>query len=70
MTRWSMVGIAPAFGALTESAGYPGAFGLYGLFPLVAVPLVPIALLAPGLEDRADAVSVRRAWRRAVRSGK
>ncbi|CAM3342420.1 MFS transporter [Mycobacterium intermedium] len=58
----------PAFGALIESAGYPVAFAVCGMFPLMAVPLVPIFLLAPGLEDRADALSARRAWRKAVRS--
>jgi hypothetical protein len=49
----------PAFGALITAGGYPLAFALCGLFPLAAVPIVPIGLLAPGLEDRAEGESVR-----------
>ena len=40
----------PLFGALIMAADYPAAWALCGLFPLVAVPLVPVHLLSPGLE--------------------
>lgn len=33
----------PVFGALVGAVGYPLAFTMCGLFPLVAVPLVPVA---------------------------
>jgi MFS family permease len=59
----------PLFGALISAAKYPSAWFLCGLFPLAAVPLVPVRLLAPGLETRARRQSVRRLRRwRAVRS--
>jgi MFS family permease len=59
----------PLFGALIAAAKYPTAWALCGLFPLVAIPLVPIRLLPPGLETRARLQSVRRLrWWRAVRS--
>jgi MFS family permease len=59
----------PLFGALISAAKYPPAWALCGLFPLVAVPLVPIKLLPPGLESTARLRSVRRLrWWRAVRS--
>lgn len=59
----------PVFGALIPAVGYPLAFALCGLIPLAAVPIVPIGLLPPGLEDRAHQRSVRRSRRKtAVRS--
>src|SRR3984957_14828883 len=59
----------PMFGALISAAKYPPAWTLCGLFPLVAVPLVPVRLLPPGLETRARRQSVRRLrWWQAVRS--
>jgi MFS family permease len=59
----------PLFGALIAAAKYPTAWALCGLFPLVAIPLVPVRLLPPGLETRARLRSVRRLrWWRAVRS--
>lgn len=61
----------PIFGALITTAGYPLAFALCGLFPLAAVPVVPIGLLAPGFENRAEPLSLRRLRRlrrKAVRS--
>jgi hypothetical protein len=37
-------GVAPPlFGALIGAAGYPVAFAVCALFPLVALPLVPVA---------------------------
>jgi MFS family permease len=59
----------PMFGVLISAARYPPAWALCGLFPLLAVPLVPIRLLPPGLETRARRQSVRRlrVWQ-AVRS--
>jgi MFS family permease len=35
--------VPPVFGALIATAGYPVAFGLCAIFPLLAVPLVPVA---------------------------
>lgn len=59
----------PLFGVLIGAARYPPAWALCGLFPLLAVPLVPIRLLPPGLETRARPQSVRqRRWWQAVRS--
>jgi MFS family permease len=59
----------PLFGVLISAARYPPAWALCGLFPLLAVPLVPIRLLPPGLETRARLQSVRqRRWWQAVRS--
>lgn len=59
----------PIFGALITAAKYPPAWALCGVFPLLAVPLVPVGLLPPGLETRARRQSVRRFRRwRAVRS--
>lgn len=59
----------PLFGALIAAAGYPLAFAVCGLFPLTAAPVVPAAVLPPGLETRARRQSVRRLrWWRAVRS--
>jgi MFS family permease len=59
----------PTFGVLISAAKYPTAWTLCGLFPLVALPLVPVRLLPPGLETRARLQSVRRwRWWRAVRS--
>jgi MFS family permease len=59
----------PLFGAFIGAANYPPAWALCGLFPLLAVPLVPVRLLPPGLETTARLQSVRRLrWWRAVRS--
>jgi len=59
----------PLFGALIAAGGYPLAWVVCGLFPLIAVPLVPVGVLPPGLETRARRQSVRRLRRwRAVRS--
>ena len=59
----------PIFGALISAARYPPAWLLCGLFPLAAVPLVPVRLLPPGLEARAQQQSARRRRRwQAVRS--
>lgn len=59
----------PVFGALIPAVGYPLAFALCGLIPLAAVPIVPVGLLPPGLEDLAQQRSVRRVRRKtAVRS--
>lgn len=58
----------PLFGAFISAARYPPAWALCGLFPLLAIPLVPIRLLPPGLETTARLQSVRRLrWWRAVR---
>ena len=66
--RLMAAGGPPLFGALISAAKYPSAWALCGLFPLVAIPLVPIRLLPPGLEARARLQSVRRLrWWQAVR---
>ncbi|WP_301150355.1 MFS transporter [Mycobacterium simiae] len=58
----------PLFGAFISAARYPPAWALCGLFPLLAIPVVPIRLLPPGLETTARLQSVRRLrWWRAVR---
>ena len=60
---------SPLFGVLITAAKYPPAWALCGLFPLVAIPLVPVRLLPPGLETTVRLQSVRRLrWWRAVRS--
>ena len=67
--RLMAAGGPPLFGALITAAKYPPAWALCALFPLLAVPLVPVHLLPPGLETRARRQSVRRLrWWNAVRS--
>jgi MFS family permease len=63
--RLAAAGAAPMFGVLITATGYPLAFAVCGLFPLLAVPVVPTGVLAPGLETRAQLQSVRRLrrWR-------
>ncbi len=61
----------PVFGVLIGAEAYPAAWALCGVFPLLAVPLVPVKLLPPGLETRATTVrrrSIRRLrwWRAAA----
>jgi MFS family permease len=66
--RVMAAGGPPLFGALISAAKYPTAWMLCGLFPLLAIPLVPVRLLPPGLETRARRQSVRRLRRwKAVR---
>lgn len=50
----------PVFGVVVGAFGYPVAFALCGLFPLLAVRVVPVGLVAPGLQDRAQRQSVAR----------
>lgn len=58
----------PVFGALVGVTGYPLSFAVCGLFPLAAAPVVPTALVPPGLEDRAQQHGIGREHQRAVRS--
>jgi len=68
--RLMAAGAPPVFGALIAATGYPLAFAVCGLFPLVAVPIVPVKTLPPGLETRARTLSFRRLRRWiAFRSG-
>jgi MFS family permease len=50
----------PLFGAFIAAAKYPSAWALCGLFPLLAIPLVPVRLVPPGLETKERPRSDRR----------
>jgi MFS family permease len=50
----------PLFGVLIGAEAYPAAWALCGVFPLLAVPLVPVNLLPPGLETRGATRARRR----------
>jgi MFS family permease len=68
--RLMAAGAPPVFGELIAAHGYPPGFLVCGLFSLLAVPIVPVRTLPPGLETRARTLSFRRLRRwRAVRSG-
>jgi MFS family permease len=68
--RLMAAGAPPVFGGLIAATGYPSAFAVCGLFPLLAVPIVPVKTLPPGLETRARTLSFRRLRRWiAFRSG-
>jgi MFS family permease len=68
--RLMAAGAPPVFGQLIAATGYPLAFAVCGLFPLLAVPIVPVKTLPPGLETRARTLSFRRLRRWiAFRSG-
>jgi MFS family permease len=63
----------PVFGVLIGAEAYPAAWALCGVFPLLAVPLVPVKLLPPGLETRRATKGRRQSarrlrWWRAVRN--
>jgi MFS family permease len=45
--------IVMTVGSALAAAAYPPAWALCGLFPLAAVPLVPVRMLPPGLDDSA-----------------
>ncbi|WP_082279487.1 MFS transporter [Mycobacterium colombiense] len=47
----------PLFGAVITVAAYPTAWALCGLFPLLAIQLVPVRLVPPGLERKAPQLS-------------
>ncbi len=68
--RLMAAGAPPVFGGLITAHGYSLAFLVCGLSPLLAVRIVPVKVLPPGLEVRARTLSFRRLRRWiAVRSG-